>query len=88
MVGVVILYDHVHPVGAFAKSSSIDVSNTRFICRPSYLGILGQNTEFISHTCTVKKTLLFTQFYEKQMTATDKPLLKFQPFIYNIRQYR
>ena len=25
MVGVIILYDHVHPVGAFAKSSPIDV---------------------------------------------------------------
>lgn len=25
MVGVIILYDHVHPVGAFAKSSKIDV---------------------------------------------------------------
>ena len=26
MVGVIILYDHVHPVGAFAKTSGIDVS--------------------------------------------------------------
>ena len=26
MVGVIILYDHVHPVGAFTKSSNIDVS--------------------------------------------------------------
>jgi len=26
MVGVIILYDHVHPVGAFAKTSPIDVS--------------------------------------------------------------
>ena len=26
MVGVIILYDHVHPVGAFAKNSSIEVS--------------------------------------------------------------
>ncbi|XP_067862472.1 CYFIP-related Rac1 interactor B-like [Heptranchias perlo] len=25
MVGVIILYDHVHPVGAFAKSSKIDM---------------------------------------------------------------
>jgi len=28
MVGVIILYDHVHPIGAFAKSSPIDVSTT------------------------------------------------------------
>jgi len=28
MVGVIILYDHVHPVGAFAKTSPIDVSFT------------------------------------------------------------
>ena len=26
MVGVIVLYDHVHPVGAFCKSSTIDVS--------------------------------------------------------------
>lgn len=26
MVGVIILYDHVHPVGAFSKTSKIDVS--------------------------------------------------------------
>ena len=25
MVGVIILYDHVHPVGAFSKTSKIDV---------------------------------------------------------------
>lgn len=25
MVGVIILYDHVHPVGAFAKNSHVDV---------------------------------------------------------------
>lgn len=30
MVGVIILYDHVHPVGAFAKSSNIDVSSNSF----------------------------------------------------------
>lgn len=30
MVGVIILYDHVHPVGAFAKSSNIDVSSNTF----------------------------------------------------------
>lgn len=26
MVGLIILYDHVHPIGAFAKSAHIDVS--------------------------------------------------------------
>lgn len=26
MVGLVILYDHVHPVGAFVKASDVDVS--------------------------------------------------------------
>ncbi|MEQ2215712.1 hypothetical protein XENOCAPTIV_004738, partial [Xenoophorus captivus] len=31
MVGVIILYDYVHPVGAFAKSSKIDVSPAK--CR-------------------------------------------------------
>ncbi|WAR24891.1 CYRIB-like protein [Mya arenaria] len=28
MVGVIILYDHVHPVGAFAKSSGIDMKSS------------------------------------------------------------
>ena len=26
MVGLVILYDHVHPVGAFVKAADVDVS--------------------------------------------------------------
>uniref|UniRef100_A0AAR2LGR1 CYRIA/CYRIB Rac1 binding domain-containing protein n=1 Tax=Pygocentrus nattereri TaxID=42514 RepID=A0AAR2LGR1_PYGNA len=30
MVGVIILYDHVHPVGAFAKTSKIDVRDSEF----------------------------------------------------------
>jgi len=30
MVGVIILYDHVHPVGAFAKTSPIDVRTEEF----------------------------------------------------------
>lgn len=35
MVGVIILYDHVHPVGAFAKTSKIDVSVLGFdFCSP------------------------------------------------------
>jgi len=28
MVGVIILYDHVHPIGAFCKSSSIDMKSS------------------------------------------------------------
>ncbi|XP_041357692.1 CYFIP-related Rac1 interactor B-like [Gigantopelta aegis] len=28
MVGVIILYDHVHPVGAFAKTSNIDIKSS------------------------------------------------------------
>ena len=43
MVGVIILYDHVHPVGAFAKTSKIDVSdeghihtNTHTVCAVGY----------------------------------------------------
>lgn len=35
MVGVIILYDHVHPVGAFAKTSKIDVSRLFYILRDS-----------------------------------------------------
>merc|ERR1712168_155249 len=37
MVGVIILYDHVHPVGAFSKSSNIDVSITfNLTCNEMY----------------------------------------------------
>jgi len=39
MVGVIILYDHVHPVGAFAKSSPIDVSSFA-VCQLIILYIL------------------------------------------------
>ena len=28
MVGVIILYDHVHPLGAFVKTSNIDMKAT------------------------------------------------------------
>lgn len=31
MVGVIILYDHVHPVGAFAKTSKIDVRQSTVV---------------------------------------------------------
>ena len=40
MVGVIILYDYVHPVGAFAKSSKIDVS-TAMLLHYSTLQLLG-----------------------------------------------
>lgn len=35
MVGVIILYDYVHPVGAFAKSSKIDVSTATLVHYPA-----------------------------------------------------
>lgn len=41
MVGVIILYDHVHPVGAFAKTSKIDVSG---------LGVTAVGSQ-LSHSC-------------------------------------
>ena len=31
MVGAIILYDHVHPVGAFYRKSNIDVCGSSFI---------------------------------------------------------
>lgn len=33
MVGVIILYDHVHPIGAFVKSSNIDIKNSIKVLR-------------------------------------------------------
>ena len=44
MVGVIILYDHVHPVGAFAKSSTIDVSNAGNVV----VGINANRSGFVS----------------------------------------
>ena len=35
MVGVIILYDHVHPVGAFAKKAAIDVREGGSVWRES-----------------------------------------------------
>lgn len=40
MVGVIILYDHVHPVGAFAKGSSIDVYLLHFILQQHTVSLL------------------------------------------------
>lgn len=36
MVGVIILYDHVHPVGAFAKTSKIDVRQSSVISHTAH----------------------------------------------------
>ena len=33
MVGVIILYDHVHPSGAFSKSSPIDIKGAIKVLR-------------------------------------------------------
>jgi hypothetical protein len=38
MVGVIILYDHVHPVGAFAKTSPIDMKNSIRVLREQFPG--------------------------------------------------
>jgi len=47
MVGVIILYDHVHPVGAFAKSSPIDVRSSYYY----FILLLLVSVNFIiSHT--------------------------------------
>ena len=49
MVGVIILYDYVHPVGAFAKSSKIDVS-VALACPP-----------ILKHVCSSTQTLTSEQ---------------------------
>ena len=38
MVGVIILYDHIHPVGAFAKTTNIDVSVFACVSMHVYCG--------------------------------------------------
>lgn len=54
MVGVIILYDHVHPVGAFSKNSGIDVSTPNVVF-PTYVTPAvefcwgGKGKEFCKH---------------------------------------
>ena len=40
MVGVIILYDHVHPVGAFVKGSSIDMKASIRVLKDQPPGIV------------------------------------------------
>lgn len=49
MVGVIILYDYVHPVGAFAKSSKIDVSVDTFTPNFSLAASSTANGLFLFH---------------------------------------
>ena len=68
MVGVIILYDHVHPVGAFAKKAAIDIkSSIRLIkehpqSAESLLNALRYNTKHFNDEATPKatKTMLST----------------------------
>ena len=48
MVGVIILYDHVHPVGAFAKHSGIEVTVTLIMH-----GHLHTRHTFFIHMCII-----------------------------------
>lgn len=59
MVGVIILYDHVHPVGAFSKASKIDVSLVYYWA--FWFPVKGRcawrsKLPFMSCTCSVRKT--------------------------------
>jgi len=67
MVGVIILYDHVHPIGAFAKSSSIDMKASIKVIRDhaqgkveGLLNALRYTTKHLNDAATPKaiKTLL------------------------------
>lgn len=49
MVGVIILYDYVHPVGAFAKSSKIDVSTAMFTPPSRFTACSTANSLFLVH---------------------------------------
>lgn len=49
MVGVIILYDYVHPVGAFAKSSKIDVSTAVFTPPLQFTACSTANSLFLVH---------------------------------------
>ncbi|GFN83065.1 protein fam49b-like [Plakobranchus ocellatus] len=67
MVGVIILYDHVHPVGAFAKTSTIDMKSSIKILKDqerskveSLLNALRYTTKHLQDEATPKglKTML------------------------------
>uniref|UniRef100_UPI00398F4306 CYFIP-related Rac1 interactor A-like n=1 Tax=Pristiophorus japonicus TaxID=55135 RepID=UPI00398F4306 len=62
MVGVIILYDHVHPVGAFAKSSKIDMKGCIKIlkeqppaCAEGLLNALRYTTRHLNDDTTSKQ---------------------------------
>lgn len=62
MVGATILYDHVHPVGAFAKKAAIDMKGTIKIIKEnpqhaeSLLNALRYNTKHFNDEATPKST--------------------------------
>ena len=49
MVGLVILYDHVHPQGAFVKGSNVDVSSWKNIKNMLYLEVAIENISIIKN---------------------------------------
>ncbi|CAM9423212.1 CYFIP-related Rac1 interactor B-like [Petromyzon marinus] len=62
MVGVIILYDHVHPVGAFAKSSKIDMKGCIKVLKDQpansvegLLNALRYNTKHLNEETTSKQ---------------------------------
>lgn len=66
MVGVIILYDHVHPTGAFCKGSRIDVSCEFFVSK-SCVDLLNFNIRTVNrvdrrleHTSAILFTSLLT----------------------------
>ena len=61
MVGAMILYDHVHPVGAFAKKAGIDVS-----CMGGFIGkIVAESLccEDVQNDCTIKLSVHHFSLY-------------------------
>lgn len=60
MVGVIILYDHIHPVGAFAKTTNIDVHGPLKLLKEhpksseSLLNALRYNTKHLNDEATPK----------------------------------
>jgi hypothetical protein len=60
MVGVIILYDHVHPLGAFVKMSNIDMRGTVKLLKEhplsseSLLNALRYNTKHLNDEGTPK----------------------------------
>jgi len=72
MVGVIILYDHVHPVGAFAKTSPIDVSLTMGWLKMTDMKLMGMKMQDMKLTDMKMQDMKLADMKMMDMKFEDK----------------